>query len=219
MAISRLTGQNAVGASTTTSLTVNYPSTATNNNTLIATVYKNVGVGTGSISGWTMIASQAFSGTAQSVEIWAKISNGTETSVAYTGATGATIVRMHITEYSGLATTITTDGTNGATSATTSVTTITSGNVTTTNADDLLLVAAATGGNSTAQAFDGGFTLQQKDASTIRLFDADQIVAATGTYGTTATWTTSLRAGICIVALKGDGAPPPTNNANMLMLF
>lgn len=206
MAIARLTGQDALGASTTTSVSATYGSTPTTGNTMIATVYANVGIGLESISGWTNVVSGAFSGTAQSVTIWAKVAGvGESTTVSCTGAIGATIMRIHIYEYSGLAATLTTDGTNTATSGVTSVTSLLSGSIATTNANDLLFIAGATGGSSTAQSYNSSFSLRQTDASAIRLFDADQIVSATGTYSSTGSWTSSLRAGSAIAAFQGAG--------------
>lgn len=219
MAIARLPGQDALGASTTTSVSATYASTPTVGNTMIATVYANVGIGLESITGWTNVVSAAFSGVAQSVEIFARVVQGGDgTGVTCSGATGATIMRMHIYEYSGLAATLTTDGTNTATSGVTNVTSLLSGSVTTANANDLLFIAGATGGASTAQSYNSSFNLRQVDAATIRLFDGDQIVAATGTYSTTGSWTTSLRAGSAIAAFQAATVAATTTASTLLMM-
>lgn len=215
MAIARLTGQDALAASTTTSVTATYPGATTAGNTLLASVYMNVTTGLATISGWTLLKEGAFSGTAQNVAIWGKIATGSETTVTASGATGATLMRIHIYEYSGMASSLTTDGTQNATSGVTNVTTLASGNITTTNASDLLFMALGTGGATTAHAFTNSFTKLQSDASAIRLVDANQIVTSTGTYSSTPTWTTSLRAGIAYVALQGASSPA-TNNSGFL---
>lgn len=219
MAISRLTGQDAKGTSATTSVVATYASTPTVGNTMIASVYTNVGIGLESITGWTSIIAGAFSGVAQSVTIWARVVQaGDGTTVTCSGATGATIMDMHIYEYSGLTTTITTDGTTNATSGVTSVSTLASGNITTTNANDLLFMALATGGSTTSHAFTGGFNIRQSDAVAIRLVDADQIVAATGTYGSTPTWTTAVRAGIVFATFKAASTPSVSFGSTSLMM-
>lgn len=220
MAIARLSGQDALGASVTTSVSATYASTPTVGNTMIATVYANVGIGLESITGWTNIVSAAFSGVAQSVEIFARVVQvGDTTTVTCSGATGATIMRMHIYEYSGLASTLTTDGTNTATSGVTNVVSLLSGSVTTANANDLLFIAGATGGSSTAQSYDSSFNLRQVDASAIRLFDADRIVSATGTYSSTGSWTTSLRAGSAIAAFQAASVAPTTAVSDTLLMM
>lgn len=220
MAIARLTGQDAIGASTTTSVSATYTSTPTAGNTMIATVYSNVGIGLESITGWTNIVSAAFSGVAQSVEIFARVVQaGDSTTVTCSGAVGATIMRMHIYEYSGLAASLTADGTNTATSGVTSVASLLSGSITTTNANDLLFIAGATGGAATSQAYDSSFSLRQVDASAIRLFDGDQIVSATGTYSTTGSWVTSLRAGSAIAAFQGATVTPTTAVSDTFLMM
>lgn len=219
MAISRLSGQDALGASTTTSVSATYAGTPTVGNTMIASIYANVGIGLDTITGWTNIVSMAFSGTAQSIEIFARVVQaGDSSTVTCSGAIGATIMRMHIYEYSGLATALTTDGTNSNSSGVTSVTSINSSNITTTNANDLLFVATATGGTSTAQSFNNSFNIRQVDASAARLFDADMIVSSTSTYSTTASWTTSLRAGIAFATFKGTPDALTTFGSTLAMM-
>lgn len=203
MAIIRIASQDAQNSSATTSVTATYPSTPTQGNTMLASVYENVTTGLVSISGWTKIVEGAFSGTAQSVSIWAKIAGASEsTSIVASGATGATIMHLHIYEYAGLASTVTTDGTNSATSGVTNVASLLSGSVSTSNAYDLVFIANAVGGTTTGQSFNNGFSIRQVDSSAARLMDADQIVTSTGNYSSTASWTGSLRAGSVIAAFK-----------------
>jgi len=217
MAIARLSGQDAKNASVGTSVSVAYPGATTSGNTLIATVYANVAVGLGSISGWTSIVTGPISNSLQEVTIWAKISDGTETTITASGYTGANVMKLHIYEYSGLNASLTTDGTNTATSTLSSVTSLLSGSITTTNANDLLFIAGATNAAITAPSYDSSFNLRQVDPSTgnIRLFDGDQIVSATGTYSSTGSWTTAARAGNAIAAFKA----PATNTSHNLSLL
>lgn len=210
MAISRIASQDARGTSTTASVTATYPATPTAGNLLIASVHANVGPGATSLTGWSIAKSQEFSAGAQCVIIFYRLADGTESGIT-ANATGATQMRLHIYEYTGNANPIQLDGSNGATSGTTNVTSLASGDITTTNADDLLFAALATGGSTTSRSFSNSFSARLADAANVRLADADRIVAATGTYGTTATWNTGLRAGIAIAAFKAAGAPPPSS--------
>lgn len=219
MAIVRLTGQDATGTSVTTSVSATYISTPTVGNTMIAAVYENIGLGLSTITGWTLINSMSFSGVAQSIELFARVVQaGDGTTVTCSGATGATVMSINIYEYSGLAATVTIDGTNSASSGVTSVTSIASGNITTTNATDLLLANVGTGGNSAgSQAFTNSFNLRQV-AGNMRLFDGDQIVSSTNTYSTTGSWSASLRAGILITALKGTATTAIVGNPTLSMM-
>lgn len=206
MAVLRLAAQDATGVSTTTSVSATYANTPTVGNTMIAAVYANVGLGLDSISGFTLINSMAFSGVAQSIELFARIvQSGDSKTVTCSGATGATVMSMNIYEYSGIAA-LTTDGTNTASSGVTSVTSIASGSISTANANDLILINVGIGGNSAgSQAFTNSFGLRQIAANG-RLFDGDQIVSSTSSYSTTASWSASLRSGILITALSGTAA-------------
>lgn len=201
MAISRLASQDAAGTSATTSVSATYPGATTAGNLLVASLYTITATSTVTFPSGFSAFSEDFSAGAQSVHVCYKIATGSETTIT-ASATGSSQMRIHIYEYTGNANPVSTDGNTGATSATTNVTTINSGNITTTNANDLLFVACATGGSSSAQSFSNSFNLRQTDAINIRLFDADQIVAATSTYSTAAAWTTSLRAGIVFGTFK-----------------
>lgn len=212
MAISRLAGQDAEGTSTTSTVSATYPGATTAGNLLICSLYAIVGQAsvTGP-SGFTAAKQEDFSAGAQSVSIFYKVADGTETTITSTG-TAATQMRTHIYEYTGNANPVVVDQTNGNTSGVTSVTTIASGNITTTNASDLLFVALGTGGSTSAYSFTNSFNTRQSDVSASRLCDADQIVAVTGTYGTTASWTTSVRAGIAIAGFQAAATPGSVNS-------
>lgn len=207
MAISRLSGQDAKNVSTTTSVAVAYPGATTVGNLLIASVMANVAKAVVDISGWNAIEGD-MSSTAQTVAVYWKIADGTETTITATG-TAATIMKLHIYEYTGNDSSPL-DVSATATSNVTSVNSLLSGSVTTSVTDGLIFIAGGVAGNSTAHAYDSSFNLRQVDAAAIRLFDGDLITTATGTYSTTGTWSgTAARAASVIVAFKASGGAPP----------
>lgn len=99
--------------------------------------------------------------------------------VTETQASGS--LRLVIIEYSGMATASPLDQTNGAEAN--AVTSVNSGNITTTQADEVLIGAS---GNSSGQAWTvtSGFTLiaDVPTGSTSRFIVEEQIVTSTGTY-------------------------------------
>jgi hypothetical protein len=211
MAIARLSGQDAKGTSTTTSVSATYASTATSGNVLIATVYSNTTTGTQSITGWTLVQ-EKLATTARCISVFTKVSDGTETTIT-ANATGASVMRIHIYEYSGLTTT--TNGVNTSDSGGASVTSLLSGSITTTNANDLIFCVFGFNGNTPgAASFDSGFTKLQEDTA-IRMVDGQLIPLATGTYSTTYTWSTSTIAGSIIVAFIGSSTS--TGGTGLLM--
>lgn len=207
-AISRITGQDAKGAAAAASVTATYPGATTAGNLLVASLYANVGLGLESMTGWTK-AKDAAINIGASVGLWYRLADGTETTV--TGAaTGAGVMRIHIYEYTGNANPIVVDQVNGADNGGGSVTTVNSTAITTTNANDLLFaVFGVAPGAITSPSVDSSFNLRQAD-STIRMFDADQIVAATGTYSTNGSWTTARTAGSLIVSFQAVASGVPT---------
>ncbi len=215
MAISRLTGQDAKNISTTTSVVGTYPGATTSGNLLIASVMANVTKANVDISGWTATEGD-LSSTAQTVGVYWKIADGSETTVTATG-TAATVMKIHIYEYTGNAASPF-DQSNTATSNVTSVTSLLSGSITTTQADELIFIATATAGNATSHSYDSSFNLRQTDAANIRLFDADRIVASTATYSSTASWTTSVRAASVIASFKASTAAP-SNTSSFFAMF
>lgn len=209
MSISRLTGQDAKNVSTTTSVAIAYPGATTAGNLLIASVMANVAKANVDISGWNAIEGD-LSSTAQTVAIYWKIADGTETTITATG-TSATVMKLHIYEYTGNDASPL-DQSNTSTSNVTSVTSLASASLSTTQADELLFVAFATAGNTTAHSVNSSFNLRQTDAANIRLFDADRIVASTGTYSTTGSWTTSVRGASAFATFKAAGGTSVTVN-------
>src|SRR3982751_1054812 len=99
MAISRITSQDAKGASTTTSVSATYPGATTSNNLLIASIYSNGGTGTFTgRSGWTQRSQQVAGGIF--INIYDKIADGTETTVTANDTAGS-LMKIHIYEYTG----------------------------------------------------------------------------------------------------------------------
>lgn len=217
MAISRLTGQDASGTSAAASVAATYASTPTQNNLLVAAVWANVLTTNTTITGWTLAVESVTGSTAAngSVALFYKVAGAGESTTVTANATGASVMRSQIYEYSGVATSSLTDGTSSANSgATTGMTQAAAagGQLATTNANDLLLAAWGFSGSSTAPSVDSSFTIRQ---STARLVSADLIVSSTGTYNPTLTWTTTaLRSGGVIAAFEAAGGASLTADAS-----
>lgn len=188
------------GASTTAT----FSSAPTSGNLLIAFAYTNGAMTNLNVTGFTLVSRINYSGTAQSIGVFAKISNGTETSVT---STGVSICRLQISEWSGLDNPYATDGSNSGTQNTT--TSISTGSITTTNADDLIVAVGgiSTGGTITG-SWSNSFSALLQDVILPRLFSAYRIVSATGSYSTTGTLRgTNTNMGAIIVAFKSTTAP------------
>lgn len=219
MGITRVTGQDARAISTTGSVVATYPNPTTVGNILIADAMANIAQALFDVPGWNVIKGD-LSAVAQTVAIAWKIADGTETTVTATG-TAATIMKLHIYEYNS-----TTgwpgsplDQSNVATSNVTSVTSLLSGAITTTQADELIVIAGGTAGNTTGDAYNSSFNLRQTDATNIRLFDGDQIVSSIGTYSTTGSWISSVRAASVIASFKPVVATPPTPGGSTMLMM
>lgn len=212
MAISLI--QSARSQNNASSTTSTYGSSTTAGNILIAFAYTNGNMSGLDISGWTPLKIN-YSGTAQSIGIFYKVADGSETTVT---STGNSICRLHISEWSGLANPAETDGSNSNTQATTQ--TINTNSITTTNADDLIV---AVGGISTGGAVTGAwsdsFSVLSEDATSPRLFSAYRIVSATDTYSTTGTLhNANTNMGAIILAFKATSAPP-SSTGNFFLAF
>lgn len=179
MAISRIATQDAKGVSSVASVSATYLATASTGDLLIATAFGNGGPANAiTISGWTSLADYNFSGNFHLALLY-KLSAGTEAQTI-ANQTSATIMRLHIYEYTGNANPISTDGV--ASSSTTSATSLGTATINTSNANDLIFCSWGTSAGITSPSIStAGFSLRQQD-TTIRMFDADQIVSATGAY-------------------------------------
>jgi hypothetical protein len=197
--------QSAIAATNGASTTGTYPIAPIAGNLLVAWAYTNGNISTLDISGWTKQTNAGlnYSGTAQSVQMFTKIADGSETTVT---STGNTICRLHIAEFANVDTTIfQTDGANN--NATGTTTTVQTGSITTTNNDDLLLVIAGTStGEAGTRSWNDSFNVMRDDSASPRLLSGYRIVTATGTFNPTATiGTTATNSGAAILAIKKAG--------------
>lgn len=203
MAISLV--QSTRAAANAANVTATYGSATTSGNLLLAFGYTNNNAGTQSITGgaWTQLIDKAYSGTGQSIDLFYKIADGTETTVQLNGNT---ICRLHIAEFSGLDNPAATDGTNTNTVNTTM--TINTNSITTTNTNDLLVVAGGTSAGATGtRSWDSSFNVLQDDAASPRLLSGYRIVSATGTYSSTGTLNaTNTNCGAYIASFKFTSA-------------
>ena len=173
---------------------------------------------TDSASGtWTLVKSEV--GLYSAFVAWRENIPSGLTSVTVNGNTSAFgFLSIDISEWSGMATASAQDQTNGA-SGNMAPAAVSSGNITTTNADDLLLTAAASDdiGNTGWSAIGGSGTwteLFQESDSTVHAAGQSgyQIVAATGTYNSTQRYSidTVGTSPVVIVALKAAGGAADT---------
>lgn len=200
MTIARVSGHDASGTSATTSLTVNYPGATTAGNLLVALVTANVGAGVTTITGWTM-TERTISGSGV-MAVFYKTSTGDSSVVC--NATGATVMQMHIYEYSGIPQSFVVDAT--ATKTDTTATSATTAAITTTVAADLLFFGCAvTGGAITAATWATATTLQAN--ATSRLIAGQYIPGTIQTALTaTASWTTTRANATVVVAFTPRSA-------------
>lgn len=204
MAIARLTGQDALGTSATTSVTATYASTPTLNNTLIAVVWSNTTTGTNTLTGWTKGLDVLVGNVVFSATVFYKVSTGAESTTVTATAAGAGNMRIHVYEYSGISTTNPLYATNNINSGAATVATQATGNLVATLANQLLFVVNAVNAAVTLPSWNNSFNIRQQDAS-IRIFDGDRIISSTGTYTSTAAWTTAVKATTMILAFNPAG--------------
>jgi hypothetical protein len=146
---------------------------------------------------------------------------GTPTVTLSYALSDASLKGLNIYEYSGLATSSSIDQVNSANSASTS--TPTSGNITTTQASELILAAMtfSTSSTVTVSTEGSGFTQQHDDAlgtvgSHDRVHVADQIVAATNTYSYAPTLSGALVSNLVIASFKAPVAGGCTPTMTLL---
>lgn len=184
-ALGPVPGQVASATSITSSVSASYPSGAIVGDTLIATVYADTAHAGIAISGWTQVDGNDVS-TGASISIFMKIAAGGETSVTATGGSGS----MHIVlaEYAGAMTVSPVDQHTSATSSSSNVNSLASGSITTTQANEVLIAGFGVAGSLSAPAFTNGLTPL---TNTTRVMTAALVVAATGSYSTTGSFTGS----------------------------
>jgi len=208
--------QSARSQTNASTTVTTYGSATTAGNLLIAFGYTNTATASLTITGWTKAVDTTYSTSAQSVGIFYKIADGTETTVTLNGNS---ICRQHISEWSGLSNPAVTDGSNS--NAVSAVMSINTNSITTTVADTLLVCI---GGISTSGAgtrsWDSSFSVMLDDASAPRLLSGYRIVSSTGTYSTTGTLHTSnTNSGAAILALTAASAPSANNGAGFFGLM
>lgn len=201
MAIARISAQDA-SATGTNGAVATYPTTATNNNLLVAIGVSDTGAGTMAIAGFTQVLNNFTSG--NQISIFYKVSAGTETTITMTDDGGSTVNALAIFEYSGLSTTPL-DKFASAGDNITSTLSVASGTTATTTNSDELLIAAAFWENAlqTFSSATNSFTNILNVGS--RLFVVERIVASTGAYSTTITVTGT--AGSALGAIATFAAP------------
>ena len=208
--------QSARSQTNASTTVTTYGSATTAGNLLVAFGYTNTATASLTITGWTKAVHTTYSTSAQSVGIFYKIADGTETTVTLNGNS---ICRQHISEWSGCSNPAVTDGSNS--NAVSAVMSINTNSITTTVADTLLLCA---GGISTSGAgtrsWDSSFSTMLDDASAPRLLSGYRIVSSTGTYSTTGTLHTSnTNSGAVILAVTAASAPATNNGAGFFGLM
>lgn len=193
MTIARVSGHDAKGQTTATGH-AQYPGAPTPGNLLICTTWTAVTTAvTLSQSGWTLMQ-ETLAG-AFNLSRWAKIADGTEAGTFVDVVGGSGVTKVHLYEYGGVTPpsgsllklvdggSITGSQTSAATGTTPSVSTL--------DPAALVFATLGTAGAVTAPSVSAPFTLLQVDASAIRMFDAEYIPGAAGSYAATFSWTTS----------------------------
>lgn len=200
MAYSRISSQDTLNTSATTSVTTTYGATATAGNLLVATYFAGgIGLGTAAISSWSTGITSSFLSAADEVGIFYKIAVGTETGVTCT-CSGASSMVLAIHEFStgALQSTQTNlDQTNQNNSGSLG-TSLQTGSITPTKPNQLViaLMGFPTGGTS-AWSWDSGVTLMSSNANIADGFLVDANVSA---INPTASWTGLSTAGGCIAS-------------------
>lgn len=190
------------GTAASSTVSGTYTQATVRGNMLIAAVYCNVPTGATSISGWTVVQDLGINSNASSIVVLAKIADGTETTVTAT-CTSSSASRIQIYEYSGInATSVSaaTDALGTGTTGTTSTNTET-GALTTTNANDLVFIAAGFTTNSSAWGWTGTPSVATL-LTNARMMTGAVIISATGTYAPILSWTSNTRSTLNIVAFK-----------------
>ena len=175
--------------------------TGTAGNLLIIDAFTHA-IGFATPSGWTLDASE-FNSTENDLQVrFSKISDGTESSITVDLSTAVGWTGI-VREWSGITQTVD-DSTTVA--RTTSVSALLSGTVTTTVDDTLIIAAVSKRAVTTAESWNSSFINaleHDRAASPISIASATRLVAATGSFSTTHSWTTATTVMGIIVAYKG----------------
>lgn len=221
MAISRLTGQDAQGHSTTASVTATYPGSTTIGNLLIAvavgTNNSSLSISTGGT--WSTAVSGNISGASFRQAIFYKIADGTEATIT-ASASGSSIMAIDIFEYSGSANPATLDGTaTSQNNSNASVTTYTTPLITTLQGGDLILSVMRMASAISGFAWTTSTTTGANTSGSWELFCGEYIpLTAQVGFSDTATWTTAKGASSMIAAFQASN-PTPTQQPQELQLL
>jgi hypothetical protein len=176
------------GGSTTFTVTLTSPTNAGNTLIVVVGSYGNNGTASQvSATGvtFTRLGLAFYSSDKDQVEIWAAANiPGGVTKISVTVASGATSAGANVSEWSGLATTLSQDGTGVA--STGSNQTPSTGVLATANATDLLIAATTDDYYALPSTPSGWTALNTIDLSTIAILSDYQVTTATGTFS--ATW-------------------------------
>jgi len=197
MAISKV--QNAVYIyEVDASVTASFLSTPTEGNLMIALgAGSTVVTGNASISGWTLATSTY----ADKCGLWYKVAGAAESTDVTLNWTGSTSTHLVIEEWTGLSSTPLDKVANYYVAG--PVTSRTSGTTdTTTVADELCIAGFKVGNTVSAESWSNSFVLEYRDSPTPTFLLGSRIVASTGTYETTLSWTTARYAGGLIATFK-----------------
>ena len=173
-----------------TSVSASFSAAPTANHLLVAIVGTDTSVTISTPGGWSSAINQ--SGTPGQA-IFYKVASGSESNTVTVTVSSGTQMGLQIYEYSGVVTTSPLDQTASLTGSSSSPS---SGSVTTTQANELLIagvvIQARTSFSNWTNSFNEESDFQNVGGSPKRSYaGADRIVTATGTYSTTATTTAS----------------------------
>jgi hypothetical protein len=216
MAISRLSGQDAVANAATSTVTATYPGATSAGDLLIAVATNNNN--TNVLTGWTTLVT----GTTDTIvrnTIFYKLATGSETTVTVT-ASGATIMALDIFEYTGNANPIVADGTalsnDGGSTPRTSWSTPTI----TTLYQSKLIISMLSCPNSALSGFawTTSALIGSNTGGTESIHCGQYITTGNVAFSDTATWTTAATSGTLIGAFQASPGKQPTTMNNYQFL-
>jgi len=184
------------------SVTLSFPNTPTAGNLMIALGRSGTNSYTnGSIDGWEL-ATGVQTGTASHMGLWYKVAGAAESKDVTLDWTDSVDTMLIIEEWTGLSA-APLDQISSYYAAGT-VTSRTSGTTPTTAvADELCLAGFAMGSTISAESWSNSFVLEKRNSTTPKFLLGSLIVASTGTYETTLSWTTARTSGGLIATFKG----------------
>jgi len=207
-----------------TSISLAYSSNVTSGNLLVCVI------GNGPVAAPNLATPTDTQGNTWTLAVSQTVLDGTDFVTmyyAFAGSTGANTVTstgsgtpsdlmMFVFEYSGIVSPSPIDKTHGGLGNS-------AGNITTTNANDLLLSAIVGDGNVSGWSATNSFTVQETAVNSntvnISMAAADQIVSAVGTYNTTFNGTGLTGEAAIIASFKAGAPAPPPGSLPFTELF